>query len=96
MPQKMLAVSSRAFTAMQNLSPTNLAKCTADELRPLLPGLVRMSTLIGADKSKSSNALRAQILRQIVTIEQVNNIQKLLKIDFQELETDIRKEQQLR
>lgn len=92
----MLAVSPRAFMAMQNLAPAGLAKCTESELRPLLPCLVRTSTLNPVDKSKETNALRAQILRQVIGIEKVNKVMALLQIDFQELETDIRKEQQLR
>lgn len=92
----MQPVSSRAFKAMQNLAAVDLAKCTEDELRPMLPCLVRMCTLAGIDRTKATNALRSQVLRQIVGIEQVNKVVALLQIDFQELEADIRKEQQLR
>lgn len=92
----MQAVSSRAFMAMQNLAAADLAKCAEDELRPLLPCLVRTSTLLGLDRTQETNELRSQALRQIVGIEQVNKVVALLQIDFQELEADIRKEQQLR
>lgn len=82
--------------AMQNLTVTELLNCNEEELRPLLPCLVRMTILKPLDNTKQTIDIRAQILSLLVGIEVVNNIVSLLQIDFQELETDIRKEQQLR
>lgn len=92
----MIPVSSRAFMAMQNLNVAELTKCDEKELRSLLPCLVRMVTLKQLDNTKTTIDSRAQILSLLVGIVQVNNIVALLQIDFHELETDIRKEQQLR
>lgn len=92
----MIPVSSRAFIAMQNLAIAELTKCDEKDLRPFLPCLVRMATLKRSDKTKKANESRALILSLLVSIVEVNNIAALLKIDFHELETDIRKEQQLR
>lgn len=92
----MIPVSSRAFMAMQNLTIAELSKCDEKELRPLLPCLVRMATLKQLDNTKTTIDGRTQILSLLVGIVEVNNIVSLLQIDFHELETDIRKEQQLR
>lgn len=92
----MIPVSSRAFMAMQNLTIAELANCDEKELRPLLPCLVRMATLKQLDNTKTTIDSKAQILSLLVGIIEVNNIVALLQIDFHELETDIRKEQQLR
>lgn len=82
--------------AMQNLNIAELTKCDEKEIRPLLPCLVRMATLKQLDNTKATIDSRAQILSLLVGIVDVNNIVSLLQIDFHELETDIRKEQQLR
>lgn len=89
-------VSARAFAAMQNLNIAELAECSVSELRPLLPSLVRMAILPPLDKTKTTIETRKQILALLVPIEVVNVIVSLLQIDYQELESDIRKEQQLR
>lgn len=89
-------VSARAFTAMQNLNIAELAECSTSELRPLLPSLVRMATLPPLDRTKKTIETRKQILALLVPIDAVNVIAALLQIDYQELEIDIRKEQQLR
>lgn len=92
----MMPISSRAFIAMQNLAIADLAKCNEKELLPLLPCLVRMTILKQLDNTKATIDIRSQILAILVSIEEVNNIVSLLGIDFHELETDVRKEQQLR
>lgn len=89
-------VSARAFAAMQNLNISELADCDTHELRPLLPSLVRMTILPPLDNTKTIIETRKQILALLVPIEVVNNIVSLLQIDYQEIEIDIRKEQQLR
>lgn len=89
-------VSSRAFAAMQNLNIIELTECSTLELRPLLPSLVRMVVLPSLDNTKTTIETRKQILALLTPIEMVNNIISFLQIDYQELEIDIRKEQQLR
>ena len=90
------SVSARAFTAMQNLNIAELKNCRLSEIRPLLPCLVRMSLLAPLDKTKTTTDTRKQILSLLVSLEEVNNIVSLLQVDYHELETDVRKEQQLR
>lgn len=89
-------VSAHAFTAMQNLNIGELKNCNLNEIRPLLPSLVRMSLLSPLDKTKSTTDTRKQILSLLVSLEEVNNIVSLLQVDYHELEIDVRKEQQLR
>lgn len=89
-------VSSRAFSAIQKLDIGELAQCTAAEIRPLLPCLVRMSLLPALDGTKSWMEARKQILSILAGVEVVNNIVSLLQVSFHELEVDVKKEQQLR
>lgn len=90
------AVSARAFTAMQNMNVADLKHCNISEIRPLLPCLVRMSLLSPLDNTQSTIDTRKLILSLLVSLEEVNNIVSLLQVDYHELETDVRKEQQLR
>lgn len=90
------AVSAKPFTAMQNLNIAELSQCSASEIRSLLPSLVRMSLLTPLDNTKSGVESRKRILSLLVGIEVVNNIVSLLQVDYHELETDVKKEQQLR
>lgn len=89
-------LSARAFTAMQNLNVAQLSECTVEEIRPLLPSLVRMSLLSPYDSTKTAVETRKQILSLLVGIEVVNNIVSFLQVDYHELEIDVKKEQQLR
>lgn len=89
-------VSAKPFTAMQNLNIAELSHCSAKEIRSLLPSLVRMSLLSPLDNTKTGVESRKQILSLLVGIEVVNNIVSLLQVDYHELETDVKKEQQLR
>lgn len=89
-------VIARAFTAMQNLNIGDLKHCEISEIRPLLPCLVRMSLLSPLDNTQSTIETRKLILSLLVSLEEVNNIVSLLQVDYHELETDVRKEQQLR
>lgn len=90
------SVSADAFSAMQNLNIGELKHCDIDEIRPLLPSLVRMSLLPPLDNTKSTIETRKQILSLLVSLEEVNNIVSLLQVKYHELEIDVRKEQQLR
>ncbi|XP_053681309.1 integrator complex subunit 2 [Anopheles nili] len=89
-------VTSKAFSAMQNLDIAQLATCSQQEIRPLLPCLVRMSLLSPLDNTKSWAEARKQILSLLVGIEVVNNIVSLLQVNYHELEIDVKKEQQIR
>ncbi|XP_052866771.1 integrator complex subunit 2 [Anopheles cruzii] len=89
-------VTAKAFNAMQNLDIAQLATCSAQEIRPLLPCLVRMSLLSPLDNTKGWVEARKQILSLLVGIEVVNNIVSLLQVNYHELEIDVKKEQQIR
>lgn len=89
-------VSSKVFHAIQNVDINELAKCSEKDIRPILPSLVRMSLISPLDVSKKCSKQKIDILTIISGIECVNQIVALLSIDFHALESDVRKEQQLR
>lgn len=97
-------VTARVFTAVQNLNVSELINkeiqppYTENEIRPFLSSLVRSSILDSAnfDKSREWFEVRKQILLILVESEIVNNIVALLQVNYNELEVDIKKEQQLR
>lgn len=89
-------VAPKVFRAIQNVDIEELSKCTEQELRPILPCLVRMSLISPLDTSKKCSKQKLDILTIISGIEIVNSIVALLSIDFHVLEADVKKEQQLR
>lgn len=99
-----MIVSARAFNAIQNLKISELisrdveSPYTEKEIRPFLSSFVRSSILDSAnfDKTREWFDLRKQILLILVESEIVNNIVALLQVNYNELEVDIKKEQQLR
>lgn len=94
--QNYTTISPRVFSAIQNVNITELSRCLQREIRPLLPCLVRMSLISPMDITKKCVEARKEILTILSGIESVNSIVALLSIDFHALETDVRKEQQLR
>nr|CAD7400477.1 unnamed protein product [Timema poppensis] len=89
-------VSARVFKAILNVDVNELKKCTAKEIRPILPCLVRMSLISPLDNTRECAEGRKEILTLLSGIEHVNSIVALLSIDFHALESDVKKEQQLR
>lgn len=97
-------VTARAFNAVQNLNIGDLISqeidppYTEQEIRPFLSSLVRSSILDSAnfDKTREWFEVRKQIRLILVESEIVNNIVALLQVNYNELEVDIKKEQQLR
>lgn len=97
-------VTARAFNAVQNLNIGDLISqeieppYTEKEIRPFLSSLVRSSILDSAnfDKTREWFEVRKQIRLILVESEIVNNIVALLQVNYNELEVDIKKEQQLR
>ncbi|XP_058267637.1 integrator complex subunit 2 isoform X1 [Hemibagrus wyckioides] len=89
-------VSSYAFEAIQKVDVMRLAALSDQELRLLLPCLVRMALCAPADQSNAWAQEKKQILRLLSGVEAVNSIVALLSVDFHALEQDARKEQQLR
>lgn len=95
-------VSARAFVAVQNLNIRDLVEMKNElefsekEIRPFLVSLVRASILHSTFDTKEWHEIRKQILLILVESEFVNNIVALLQVKYNELEIDIKKEQQLR
>lgn len=89
-------VSPRVFAAIEKSDIETLACCREDEIRPILPCLVRMSLIAPLDHSEECISGRKVILRILSGIEVVNSLVALLSIDFPALEVDVKKEQQLR
>lgn len=83
-----MLVTAKAFNAVQNLNINELLKCSDKEIRPFLLCFVR-SVLI-------ENIDRKDLLIILVNTEVVNNIVALLQVNYVELESDVKKEQQLR
>eukprot|EP00095_Tigriopus_kingsejongensis_P000134 maker-scaffold946_size77891-snap-gene-0.17 protein:Tk00134 transcript:maker-scaffold946_size77891-snap-gene-0.17-mRNA-1 annotation:"low quality protein: integrator complex subunit 2-like" len=91
------AVSQRVFSAVRSVDVDLLSTIRDDsELRPVLATLVRLSLIASLDASPSSSTDRTAVLGILSRIELVNNLVALLSIDFHALETDVKKELQLR
>ena len=88
----MYDVTPRVFGAMQTLDITSLASYPENEIRPVLPSLVRMSLLSPLDNTTSSMESRKQILAVLIGIEVVNIIVSYLQVNYHELENDLKKE----
>ncbi|CAH1111870.1 unnamed protein product [Psylliodes chrysocephalus] len=89
-------VDPKVFRAIQHVNVEELAKCTEQEIRPVLPCLVRMGLISPLDTSKKCMNMKVTILTIVSGMELVNSIVALLSIDFHKLEIDVKKEQQLR
>ena len=89
-------VSPRVFKAIEKSDIHTLACCREEDIRAILPCLVRMSLIAPLDHSEECIAGRKVILRILSGIEVVNSLVALLSIDFPALEADVKKEQQLR
>ncbi|KAL7742505.1 hypothetical protein ACLKA6_005663 [Drosophila palustris] len=92
----MYDVTARVFAAMQTLDITSLAGYPENEIRPVLPSLVRMSLLSPLDNTETSMESRKQILAVLIGIEVVNSIVSYLQVNYHELENDLKKELQTR
>lgn len=98
-----MLVTARAFKAVQNLNICELLKCSEKEIRPFLLSMVRSSLLLQATNEEGNLNenhdwfdVRKDLLLILVGSEIVNNIVALLQVDYSDLESDIKKEQQLR
>uniref|UniRef100_A0A336MQH9 CSON004873 protein n=1 Tax=Culicoides sonorensis TaxID=179676 RepID=A0A336MQH9_CULSO len=97
MSTRLPGVSARAFSAMKVLNIAELATYPAEEIRPILPSLARMTLLSPMVENTPAWAeSRKQILSILVGVEVVNVIVALLQADYHEMEMEVKKEQQLR
>ncbi|BES96047.1 integrator complex subunit [Nesidiocoris tenuis] len=91
-----LTVPPPVFKCLRTLDIGMLMAFSTQELRPVLPCLVRMSLISPIDTTKTCSENRKDILKVLSGIEMVNSIVALLSIDFHALEIEVKKEQQLR
>jgi len=91
-----VGVDPVVFRAISCLDVSTILGCKDEMLRPILACLVRMSLIAPLDQSPACLEGRTSVLQVLSRIELVNSIVALLSIDFHALETDVRKEQQLR
>ncbi|PVD31271.1 hypothetical protein C0Q70_06683 [Pomacea canaliculata] len=96
LPGIKIPVKTHVFEAMQSVDIETFERCSESELRPILPALVRMALCSPLDSSERGDRLRKATLKILSGMEVVNNIVGLLSIDFNALEQDVKKEQQLR
>lgn len=90
-------VSARAFSAMQVLNMVELEKYPPNEIRPFLPALTRMALISPMlENTAKWIEMRKQILSILVGVEVVNDITALLQVNYNDMEIEVRKEQQLR
>ena len=88
--------TARAFQAIRSVSVSELSQLRDDEIRPLLPCLVRMALCSPVDESAKWTEARKEVQKLLSGLEVVNSIVALLSVDFNLLEQDALKEQQLR
>ncbi|XP_022248205.1 LOW QUALITY PROTEIN: integrator complex subunit 2-like [Limulus polyphemus] len=85
-----LVVTPRAFKAIQTVDVAELAELSEQEIRPLLPCLVRMSLCGPLDQRNEWSINKKTILKILLGIELVNSLVALLSIDFHALEIDVK------
>lgn len=85
-------VTPSAFKAIHTLDVDEIGQLSADELRPLLPCLVRMGVYSSCQNSPEWANKRKLILQIISQNEEVNSIISLLSVDFHAMEIDVKKE----
>jgi integrator complex subunit 2 len=85
-------VTPAAFKAIHTLDVDAIGQLSADELRPLLPCLVRMGVYSSCHNSPEWANKRKIILQIISQNEEVNSIISLLSVDFHAMEIDVKKE----
>lgn len=92
----MKPVQPHIFKAIKDLDIDVLMKCSADEIRPIIPCLVRMALISPLDVTKYCAEAKKDVLTLLSGIDLVNFIVSLLSIEFHALEVDVKKEQQMR
>ncbi|XP_046961071.1 integrator complex subunit 2 [Vanessa cardui] len=92
----MKPVQPHVFKALKDVDIPTLVKCTSDEIRPIIPCLVRMALIAPLDVTKYCAEAKKDILTLLSGIDLVNFIVSLLSIEFHALEVDLKKEQQMR
>ncbi|XP_004929281.1 integrator complex subunit 2 [Bombyx mori] len=92
----MKPVQPHVFKALKDVDIPGLMKCSPDEIRPIIPCLVRMALISPLDITRYCAEAKKDILTLLSGIDLVNFIVSLLSIEFHVLEADVKKEQQMR
>ena len=91
-----MEITARAFQAISNVDIDEICNLNEKELRSILPSLVRISLCTSLDNSEYWQWKRKKILKLLSESEITNTIVSYLSIDFQALEIEVKKEQNLR
>lgn len=94
--QFMKPVAPHVFKAIKDVDVEVLTKCSPEEIRPIIPCLVRMALISPLDITNYCAEAKKEILTLLSGIDLVNFIVSLLSIEFHALEVDLKKEQQMR
>ncbi|XP_014358467.2 integrator complex subunit 2 [Papilio machaon] len=89
-------VQPHIFKAIKDIDIDVLVKSSPDEIRPIIPCLVRMALISPLDVTQYCAEAKKEILTLLSGIDLVNFIVSLLSIEFHTLEVDLKKEQQIR
>lgn len=89
-------ISTQAFKKINQLDIHGLLELPPENVRPLLPSLVRMSLCSSLDTSLQWQNQQKILLHLLSGLTAVNDIISLLTVDFHELKEDAHKEQQMR
>ncbi|XP_013200586.1 integrator complex subunit 2 [Amyelois transitella] len=92
----MRPVLPQVFQAIQHVDIEALMKFNHEEIRPIIPCLVRMALISPLDITRYCAEAKKDILTLLSGIDLVNFIVSLLSIEFHTLEVDLKKEQQMR
>ncbi|XP_022123058.2 integrator complex subunit 2 [Pieris rapae] len=92
----MKQVQPHVFKALKDVDIDTLMKSSSEEIRPIIPCLVRMALLSPLDVTRYCAEAKKDILTLLSGIDLVNFIVSLLSIEFHALEVDLKKEQQIR
>lgn len=89
-------VQPHVFKAIKDVDVPALIKCSTEEIRPIIPCLVRMALISPLDVTLYCAEAKKEILTLLSGIDLVNFIVSLLSIEFHTLEVDLKKELQMR
>ncbi|CAH0700684.1 unnamed protein product [Spodoptera exigua] len=92
----MKPIQPKVFKAIKDLDIEALKNFTQDEMRPIIPCLVRMALIAPLDTTRACGEAKKDVLTLLAGIDLVNFIVSLLSIEFNALESDLKKEQQMR
>lgn len=92
----MKPVLPKVFKGLKDVDIKSLGQCTPDEIRPIIPCLVRMALITPLDITNYCVEAKKDVLTLLAGVDLVNFIVSLLSIEFHALEVDLKKEQQLR